>query len=72
MTSDCKGPTVLEFLVYWLVSAIDLYEVEGLYKTPLVRSEPRFLPYEIPACVYDASGPGKDPLAAYYLSLLVP
>lgn len=66
-TADAKNPTVLQCLLYWLTSSMDLPNVEGFYP-PEVCGEPEYAHEESPCLVYDLMS--KDPRASLLLSLL--
>jgi hypothetical protein len=61
---DSCSPTILECLLFWLVSAMGL---PGSWEIPEVGFEPEYRPLEHPCAVYDVMM--QQPKAAIALSL---
>ncbi|KAJ7940665.1 hypothetical protein B0H13DRAFT_2226032 [Mycena leptocephala] len=64
---DALRPTVIEWLTFWVASAMRL---QGWRTIPKVCDEPPYLPNEIPCTVYDVlSGGGSDSAALALLGM---
>ncbi|KAJ7219247.1 hypothetical protein GGX14DRAFT_435292 [Mycena pura] len=63
---DSYSPTVIEWLTFWVASAMRL---KGWRSIPKVRDEPPFVPSEIPCTVYDTLSGGtlESALALFLL-----
>ncbi|KAJ7109350.1 hypothetical protein C8R44DRAFT_284984 [Mycena epipterygia] len=64
---DAYSPTCLEWLTFWVASAMRL---KGWRAIPKVCDEPPYLPREVPCTVYDAMGLSGNPDSALALFLL--